>query len=59
MKIRKGNKAKISPKLTGEQEWLEGEIIDVEQNPFMGIIISVKDKLGRIFFGEEKFFLPT
>jgi hypothetical protein len=29
MKIRKGNKAKISPKLTGEQEWLEGEIIDV------------------------------
>jgi hypothetical protein len=59
MKMEKGNKAKVSPKLTGEQDWVEGEIIDVEQNPFRGIIISVKDKLGRIFFGEEKFFLSV
>jgi hypothetical protein len=23
-------------------------------NPFKGIVIAIKDKLGRIFFGEEK-----
>jgi hypothetical protein len=59
MEMEKGSNAKASPMLTGEEEWIEGEIIDVEQNPFMGIIISIKDKLGRIFFGEEKFFLPA
>lgn len=57
--MKKGDKAKVSPKLTGEKEWIEGEVIDVEQNPFRGIIISIKDKLGRIFFGEEQYFLPA
>lgn len=46
----------MSPKLTGESDWVEGEVIDVEKNPFIGIIVSIKDKLGRIFFGEEKYF---
>lgn len=48
--MKKGDKAKVSPKLTGENEWIEGEIIDIEKNPFKGIVISIKDKLGRIFF---------
>ena len=56
--MREGDKAKVSPKLTGEAKWIEGEVIDIESNPFKGIIIAIKDKLGRIFFGEEKFFLP-
>lgn len=54
MKI--GEFARVSPKLTGESDWVEGEVIDVERNPFIGIIVSIKDKLGRIFFGEEKYF---
>jgi glycosyltransferase involved in cell wall biosynthesis len=56
-KMKKGDKAKVSPKLTGEAEWIEGEIIDIEKNPFRGIVIAIKDKLGRIFFGEEEYFL--
>lgn len=57
--MKTGDKAKVSPKLTGERDWIEGEVIDVEKNPFVGIVISIKDKLGRIFFGEEKYFLPA
>jgi hypothetical protein len=57
--MKKGDKAKVSPDITGEKDWIEGEVIDIEQNPFKGIVIAIKDKLGRIFFGEEKYFLPA
>jgi hypothetical protein len=55
--MKKGDKVKVSPNLTGETEWVEGEVIDIERNPFKGIVVALKDKLGRIFFGEEKYFL--
>jgi hypothetical protein len=54
--MEKGNKAKVSPKLTGLNDWVEGVIIDVEKNPFKGIVIAIKDRMGRIFFGEQKYF---
>ena len=57
--MKKGDKAKVSPKLTGEQEWIEGEVIDIEKNPFKGIVVAIKDKIGRIFFGEEQYFIPV
>ena len=52
-----GDKMKVSPQLTALADWVEGEVIDVEQNPFKGLVISIKDKLGRIFFGESRYFL--
>lgn len=57
--MKTGEKAKADPKLTGLNEWVEGTIIDVEKNPFKGLVISIKDGLGRIFFGEAKYFRPT
>lgn len=57
--MNKGDKAKVSPQLTGEDRWIVGEVIDVEKNPFKGIVIAIKDTLGRIFFGEEKYFSPA
>ena len=57
--MKKGDRAKVSPKLTGEKDWIIGEVIDVEDNPFRGIVIAIKDELGRIFFGEEIFFQPA
>jgi hypothetical protein len=57
--MKTGQKAKVSPELTGEKEWIEGEVIDIEKNPFKGIVIAIKDKLGRIFFGEEKYFISN
>ena len=57
--MKTGDMAKVSPRLTGEEDWIEGEIIDIEDNPFRGIVLSIKDKLGRIFWGEETYFLPA
>jgi len=57
--MKQGDKAKASPEITGLDEWIEGEVIDIEENPFLGIVISIKDKLGRIFFGEEKYFVSA
>ncbi|MDO4984534.1 MAG: hypothetical protein Q4E48_02450 [Prevotella sp.] len=48
---------KVSPQLTAQSDWIDGEVIDVEHNPYMGLIISIKDKLGRIFFGQSRFFI--
>lgn len=46
----------VSPDLTGLDGWVQGEIIDVEHNPFTGLVLSIKDNLGRIFFGQSKYF---
>ena len=54
--MKTGDKAKVDPKLTGLTTWITGEIIDIEKNPFKGIVIAIKDDKGRIFFGEEKYF---
>jgi hypothetical protein len=54
--MKTGDKAIADPKLTGLDTWVKGEVIDVEINPFKGVVIAIKDKLGRIFFGEEKYF---
>ena len=54
--MKTGDKAIADPKLTGFDTWVKGEVLDVEINPFKGVVIAIKDKLGRIFFGEEKYF---
>ncbi|MDV3794398.1 hypothetical protein CMU23_06950 [Elizabethkingia anophelis] len=54
MKI--GDKAKADPNLTGLEDWREGIIIDIIENPFLGEEIAIKDDSGRIFFGEAKYF---
>lgn len=51
-----GDKMKVSPELTGLDHWVSGEVIDVEHNPFLGLVLSIKDNLGRIFFGQSKYF---
>lgn len=54
--MKEGEKAAASPVLTGLTEWVEGVIIKVRKNPFIGTEIAIKDNLGRIFFGEAKYF---
>ena len=57
MEPKIGDRMKASPQLTALSDWVEGEVIDVEHNPFTGLVISIKDKLGRIFFGQSRYFL--
>ncbi len=54
--VREGDTMRVSPKLTNEPDWVEGVVVDIEHNPFRGLVIAIKDKAGRIFFGEEKYF---
>lgn len=49
-------KAKVSPSLKGLSDWIEGVIIKIIKNPFLGEEIAIKDEQGRIFFGEKKYF---
>ena len=57
--MKEGDMAKVSPKLTGEEDWITGKVIDIEENPFKGIVVAIQDKIGRIFWGEEKYFQPV
>ena len=45
MEPKIGDRMKVSPQLTDQADWIDGEVIDVEHNPFMGLVISIKDKL--------------
>jgi hypothetical protein len=56
--MKTGEKVKVSPELTGLEEWIEGVVINIRKNPFLGLEIAIKDNLGRIFFGEKQFFKP-
>ena len=57
--IKEGEKVKVDPRLTGLDEWIEGTVIDIELNPFKGLVIAIRDKFNRIFFGEQKYFIPV
>ena len=54
--MKVGERVKVSPDLTGLYAWYEGIIVDIENNRFNGIVISIKLDDGRIFFGQERFF---
>ena len=38
--MRTGDKVLISPDLTHAKDWTQGEVIEVENNPFVGIVIK-------------------
>ena len=54
--MKVGERVKVSPDLTGLAAGYEGIIVDIENNRFNGIVISIKLDDGRIFFGQERFF---
>lgn len=54
-----GAKMKVSPDLTGLDCWVEGCVIKIQQNPFRGMVLAIRDNLNRIFFGEAKYFMKA
>lgn len=54
--FRVKERAKVSPSLSGLSEWIEGVIIKIFKNPFLGEELAVQDENGRIFYGEKKYF---
>ena len=54
MKI--GDKVLISPDLTRMEGWITGTVIEVEDNPFIGTVISAETEDKDVFFGKEDLF---
>lgn len=56
--MKTGDKVLISPDLTKLPNWISGTVIEVEDNPFVGIVISAETEDGDVFFGQEDLFKP-
>lgn len=54
--MKTGDIAFIDPKITGLKKWIEGVVIKIRNNPFIGKEIAVKDSNGVIYFDAEKYF---
>ncbi len=53
--MKVGEKSKSIPRLNRIRCLVRGIIVDIENNRFNGIVISIKLDDGRIFFGQERF----
>lgn len=51
-----GDKVLLSPDLTHSKEWIEGKVIEIEENKFAGTVISAEIANGDIFFGYKELF---
>ncbi|MCO5249272.1 MAG: transcriptional regulator [Chitinophagales bacterium] len=54
--MKVGDRVLISPQVTGRTDWTEATIIEVETNPYVGIVITAKADDGEIFFEKEDMF---
>ena len=54
--MKVGDKVLISPDLTKLPNWISGTVIEVENNPFVGIVISAETEDKDVFFGQEDLF---
>ena len=54
--FRVGEEVLISPQVTNEKEWIKGIVTEIEDNPFVGFVISVKTKELGMFFDKEYMF---
>lgn len=54
-----GDYVMISPDITLKDVWIRGKVIDVEDNSFVGIVISAETEDGNVFFGRADMFKPV
>ena len=54
--IETGDNVLISPDLTGMASWMEGIVIEIENNTFNGIVIAAETKDRNVFFGRKELF---
>ena len=54
--MKVGDKVLISPDLTRLPQWISGTVIEVEDNPFGGTVISAETEDKDVYFGQEDLF---
>lgn len=57
--MKVGDNVLISPDLTHKTDWVKGKVIDVEQNQFVGVVISAETSDGDIFLGTRIYLRQT
>lgn len=54
--MKTGDEILISPQVTGKSKWIKAVVLEVENNPFVGLVVTAKTKLGEIFFEKIDMF---
>jgi len=54
--MKLGDLVLVSPDLTQLKEWVRARVIDVENNSFVGLVISAQTEDGNVFFGRNDLF---
>jgi len=55
--MKVGDRVLIAAQVTGRQEeWTEATVIEVEQNPYVGIVITAETDDGDVFFEKTDMF---
>ncbi len=55
-KFKVGDTVLISPDITQEKEWVKGVVIDVEDNSFVGYVITAETE-DKVIFLKKKIYL--
>ena len=56
--FRVGERVWVSPQLTGKSDWVEATVTQIDNNPFVGVVINVKTDIAELFFEKEDMFKP-
>lgn len=54
--MKLGDWVLISPDLTQLKDWVKAKVIDIENNSFVGVVISAETEDGNVFFGRNDLF---
>lgn len=54
--MKQGDEVLVSPQVTGKKKWVKAIIIEIEKNPFVGLVITAKTKIGEVFFEKIDMF---
>ena len=57
--MKTGDNVLISPEVTHKSGWTQGTVIDVEDNSFVGTVISAQTAEGETFFDKAFRFKPS
>ncbi len=54
--MKTGDRVLIAPQVTGRTDWTEATVTEVEQNPYVGIVITARADDGEVFFEKKDMF---
>lgn len=54
--MKLGDLVMISPDLTQFKDWVKAKVIDIENNSFIGLVVSAQTEDGNVFFGRNELF---